>query len=123
MQSTQRQVNFLNDFDGQQGYQEVDVESCQENQEEINYVDGYQQNGFNPNYWNHPNFSYRSTNVENPQDETYPNKPQNQIYNQGTFKLRPQTLTKETINLYPNTKPHSALLPKPQKQANPLAKT
>ncbi|KAL1192833.1 hypothetical protein V5N11_003388 [Cardamine amara subsp. amara] len=42
---------------------------------EVNYVSGqgYVQNrGFNPNYRNHPNLSYRSTNVENPQDQVYP---------------------------------------------------
>ncbi|KAL1225343.1 hypothetical protein V5N11_009002 [Cardamine amara subsp. amara] len=43
--------------------------------QEVNYVSGqgYVQNrGFNPNYRNHPNLSYRSTNVENPQDQVYP---------------------------------------------------
>ncbi|KAL1218569.1 hypothetical protein V5N11_031039 [Cardamine amara subsp. amara] len=43
--------------------------------QEVNYVSGqgYVQNRvFNPNYRNHPNLSYRSTNVENPQDQVYP---------------------------------------------------
>ncbi|KAL1204105.1 hypothetical protein V5N11_026603 [Cardamine amara subsp. amara] len=43
--------------------------------QEVNYVSGqgYVQNrGFSPNYRNHPNLSYRSTNVENPEDQVYP---------------------------------------------------
>ncbi|XP_010475339.1 PREDICTED: uncharacterized protein LOC104754767 [Camelina sativa] len=79
-----RDQQAVNMCDGQTGaYQQVGVNSGFEGTEELNYVGGqgnYQNHGFNQNYRNHPNLSYRSTNVENPQDQLYP--PHNQ---QGNF--------------------------------------
>ncbi|XP_010474117.1 PREDICTED: uncharacterized protein LOC104753584 [Camelina sativa] len=79
-----RDQQAVNMCDGQTGaYQQVGVNSDFEGTEELNYVGGqgnYQNHGFNQNYRNHPNLSYRSTNVENPQDQVYP--PHNQ---QGNF--------------------------------------
>ncbi|XP_010430923.1 PREDICTED: uncharacterized protein LOC104715187 [Camelina sativa] len=66
--ATQKPVHFVNECEL---YQEG-MEACVERQEEVNYVGGQGYNKFNPNYRNHPNLSYRSTNVENPQDQTYP---------------------------------------------------
>ncbi|XP_010418610.1 PREDICTED: uncharacterized protein LOC104704179 [Camelina sativa] len=79
-----RDQQAVNMCDGQMGvYQQVGVNSGFEGTEELNYVRGkgnYQNHGFNQNYRNNPNLSYRSTNVENPQDQLYP--PHNQ---QGNF--------------------------------------
>ncbi|XP_010496827.1 PREDICTED: uncharacterized protein LOC104773854 [Camelina sativa] len=73
--ATQKPVHFVTESDVYQGYQEG-MEACVEGQEEVNYVGGQGYNKFNPNYRNHPNLSYRSTNVENPQDQSYsPQKP------------------------------------------------
>ncbi|XP_010430984.1 PREDICTED: uncharacterized protein LOC104715262 [Camelina sativa] len=78
-----RDEQAVNMCDGQTGaYQQVGVNSGFEGTEELNYVGGqgnYQSHGFN-HYRNHPYLSYRSTNVENPQDQEYP--PHNQ---QGNF--------------------------------------
>ncbi|KFK31307.1 hypothetical protein AALP_AA6G095700 [Arabis alpina] len=55
-------------------YQEFTEEGTDE-QQEVNYVNGQgfvQNKGFNQNYRNHLNLSYRSSNVENPQDQVYP---------------------------------------------------
>ncbi|KAL1200750.1 hypothetical protein V5N11_007537 [Cardamine amara subsp. amara] len=72
MQTKQRSVHFVeNDVDAV--YYQEDPE-MQEGSQEVNYVNsqGFGQNrGFNPNYRNHPNLSYRSTNVANPQDQVY----------------------------------------------------
>ncbi|XP_010518651.1 PREDICTED: uncharacterized protein LOC104793929 [Camelina sativa] len=49
----------------------------------MNYIRGqgnFQNRGFNQNFRNHPNLSYRSNNVENPQDQVYSPRPQ-----QGNF--------------------------------------
>ena len=56
-------------------HQEFSGDGSEDLQAEMNFVNGYgnYQNGwFNQNYKNHPNLSYRSTNVENPQDQVYP---------------------------------------------------
>ncbi|XP_010431304.1 PREDICTED: uncharacterized protein LOC104715609 [Camelina sativa] len=79
-----RDQQAVNMCDGQTGaYQQVGVNSGFEGTEELNYVGGqgnYQNHEFSQNYRNHPNLSYISTNVENPQDQVYP--PHNQ---QGNF--------------------------------------
>ncbi|XP_019090157.1 PREDICTED: uncharacterized protein LOC109128398 [Camelina sativa] len=79
-----RDQQAVNMCDGQTcAYQQVGVNSGFEGAEELNYVVGqgnYQNHGFNQNYRNHPNLSYRSTNAENSQDQVYP--PHNQ---QGNF--------------------------------------
>lgn len=52
--------------------------------EDVNYIQGnYKKRGFHQNYRSHPNFSYQSPNVENPQDQIYPKKPRNFA---GNFK-------------------------------------
>ncbi|XP_019093237.1 PREDICTED: uncharacterized protein LOC109129440 [Camelina sativa] len=59
---------------------------CFEGIEELNYVGGqgnYQNHGFNQNYRNHPNLSYRSTIIENPQDQVYPPHIQQGNFPQG----------------------------------------
>ncbi|XP_019089193.1 PREDICTED: uncharacterized protein LOC109127995 [Camelina sativa] len=43
----------------------------------------FQNRGFNQNFRNHPNLSYRSNNVENPQDQVYPTLPQQNNFAQG----------------------------------------
>jgi len=56
-------------------HQEFSGDGSEDLQAEMNFVNGYgnyQNRGFNQNYRNHPNLSYRSTNVENPQDQVYP---------------------------------------------------
>ena len=52
---------------------------------------GFVQNKvFNKNYRSHPNLSYRSTNVENPQDQVYPEQVVGQSQNrfQGGFQQK-----------------------------------
>jgi len=81
----QKHVHFLGD---DEMFQVQDGETLQS--EEVSYVQnqgGYNK-GFNNNKQNHPNLSYRSTNVANPQDQVYPSQQQNQPkpfvpYNQG----------------------------------------
>ncbi|KAL1188657.1 hypothetical protein V5N11_022899 [Cardamine amara subsp. amara] len=71
LQVSQKQVHFVGDNDGSLGYQDAGDESFDDTQEEMNYIGGQGQGfnkGFNPNFRNHPNFSYRNPNVENPQD-------------------------------------------------------
>ncbi|KAL1222314.1 hypothetical protein V5N11_012781 [Cardamine amara subsp. amara] len=86
-----RAVNFLenNDFDDEE-----------KQTEDINFLGGkenYQNRGFNPNFRNHPNMSYRSTNVENPGDQFYPPRSsQNQVNYQnnagyGKIGFNPQS--------------------------------
>ncbi|XP_010441888.1 PREDICTED: uncharacterized protein LOC104724997 [Camelina sativa] len=75
------------------------MEACVERQEEVNYVGGQGYNKFSPNYHNHPNLSYRNTNVANPQDQTYlpqkpsdfPSQPNYQPQPQGNYQTKPQT--------------------------------
>ncbi|XP_019087564.1 PREDICTED: uncharacterized protein LOC104728594 [Camelina sativa] len=94
----QKPVHFVTESDVYQGYQEG-VEACVERQEKVNYVGGQGYNKFNPNYRNHPNLSYRSTNVENPQDQSYPpqkppgfpSQPNYQPKPQGNYQAKPQT--------------------------------
>lgn len=107
----QKPINYLGEFNRYQlGYQEMDVgvNGIEEVQEEVHYVGnqrGFQGNNFNQNYMNHPNLSYWSTNMENPQDQVYlPQQSQGQGYqprpyfnsqqvkpqgNQGGFQARP----------------------------------
>ncbi|XP_010436713.1 PREDICTED: uncharacterized protein LOC104720520 [Camelina sativa] len=95
LSANQKQVHFVNDCEL---YQEG-MEACVEGQEEVNYVGGQGYNKFNPNYRNHPNLSYRSTNVEIPQDQTYPpqkppcfpSQPNYQPKPQGNYHAKPQT--------------------------------
>ncbi|XP_010507083.1 PREDICTED: uncharacterized protein LOC104783651 [Camelina sativa] len=96
--ANQKPVHFVNECELYQGYQEG-MEACVERQEEVNYVGGQGYNKFNPNYRNHPNLSYHSTNVENPQDQTYPpqkppgfpSQPNYQPNPQGNYQAKPQT--------------------------------
>ncbi|XP_010431083.1 PREDICTED: uncharacterized protein LOC104715368 [Camelina sativa] len=96
--ATQKPVHFVTESDVYQGYQEG-MEACVEGQEEVNYVGGQGYNKFNPNYRNHPNLSYRSTNVENPQDQSYPpqkppgfpSQPTYQPKSQGNYQAKPQS--------------------------------
>ncbi|MBV5348730.1 hypothetical protein JZU61_03615, partial [bacterium] len=79
LNGAQKEVHMVAEPDT--GYYQEPPGSYIESQEEVSYVNGqgYGQNrGFNPNYRNHPNLSYRSTNVANPQDQIYPPAPQNQ---------------------------------------------
>ncbi|KAG7592857.1 Retrotransposon gag domain [Arabidopsis thaliana x Arabidopsis arenosa] len=95
--TNQKPVHFISESDVYQGYQE-NMEGCLEGQEEVNYVGGQGYNKFNPNYRNHPNLSYRSTNVENPQDQSYPplkppgftQQPNYQPKPQGNYQPKPQ---------------------------------
>ncbi|XP_019100934.1 PREDICTED: uncharacterized protein LOC104789646 [Camelina sativa] len=68
------------------GYADFGAETYQECAEEVNYIGGqgnFQNRGFNQNFRNHPNLSYRSNNVENPQDQVYPPRPQQSNVAQG----------------------------------------
>ncbi|KAG7532294.1 F-box domain [Arabidopsis thaliana x Arabidopsis arenosa] len=61
-----------------------------DDQEEVNYIGGQGgYRGFNPNYRNHPNLSYRSNNVENPQDMVYPPRQQGNLNKPSTFANYP----------------------------------
>ncbi|KAG7559335.1 hypothetical protein ISN45_Aa05g009320 [Arabidopsis thaliana x Arabidopsis arenosa] len=71
----QRAVNCCEDSGKGPVHQEFNGDGSDDLQAELNFVNGYgnyQNRGFNQNYRNHPNLSYRSTNVENPQDQVYP---------------------------------------------------
>ncbi|CAA7030794.1 unnamed protein product [Microthlaspi erraticum] len=83
-------------------------DGTEENLEEVNYIGGnYGNRGFNPPFRAHPNLSYRSNNVENPNDQVYPNqgayqggqyqsKPQ-QVYPRGMYQVKqPFTFSQET---------------------------
>ncbi|CAA7045415.1 unnamed protein product [Microthlaspi erraticum] len=83
-------------------------DGAEENLEEVNYIGGnYGNRGFNPPFRAHPNLSYRSNNVENPNDQVYPNqgayqggqyqsKPQ-QVYPRGMYQVKqPFTFSQET---------------------------
>lgn len=62
-------MNYCDNSGDDHEYQEYVGHGSDEMQAALNYVNGqsnYQNKGFNPNYMNHPNLSYRSTNVENP---------------------------------------------------------
>ncbi|KAL1220399.1 hypothetical protein V5N11_006022 [Cardamine amara subsp. amara] len=77
LKAQKRALNFLenNEFDDEE-----------EQTEEINFLGGkgnYQNRGFNPNFRNHPNLSYRITNVENPGDQFYPPR---SSQNQGNYQ-------------------------------------
>ncbi|XP_010463442.1 PREDICTED: uncharacterized protein LOC104744123 [Camelina sativa] len=68
------------------GYADFGAETYLEGTEEMNYIGGqgnYQNRGFIQNFRNHPNLSYRSNNVENPQDKVYPPRPQQSNFAQG----------------------------------------
>ncbi|KAG7556883.1 Integrase catalytic core [Arabidopsis suecica] len=81
----QKQVHFITE---EEHYQIQEGENTQD--AEVSYVQnqgGYNK-GYNPYKPAHPNLSYRSTNVANPQDQVYPQQQQNQSkpfvpYNQG----------------------------------------
>ncbi|KAG7559386.1 Reverse transcriptase RNA-dependent DNA polymerase [Arabidopsis thaliana x Arabidopsis arenosa] len=81
----QKQVHYITE---EEHYQIQERESTQA--EEVSYLQN--QGGYNKGYTHykpaHPNLSYRSTNVANPQDQVYPQQQQNQSkpfvpYNQG----------------------------------------
>ncbi|KAG7556885.1 Retrotransposon gag domain [Arabidopsis suecica] len=83
--SQQKQVHYITE---EEHYQIQERESTQA--EEVSYLQN--QGGYNKGYNHyqhaHPNLSYRSTNVANPQDQVYPQQQQNQSkpflpYNQG----------------------------------------
>ncbi|XP_010436787.1 PREDICTED: uncharacterized protein LOC104720601 [Camelina sativa] len=68
------------------GYADFGAETNLEGTEEMNYIGGqgnFQNRGFNQNFRNHPNLSCRSNNVENPQDQIYPPRPQQSNFTQG----------------------------------------
>ncbi|KAG7536924.1 Ribonuclease H-like superfamily [Arabidopsis suecica] len=81
----QKQVHYITE---EEHYQIQEGENTQD--AEVSYVQnqgGYNK-GYNPYKPAHPNLSYRSTNVANPQDQVYPQHQQNQSkpfvpYNQG----------------------------------------
>ncbi|KAG7567991.1 Retrotransposon gag domain [Arabidopsis thaliana x Arabidopsis arenosa] len=81
----QKQVHYITE---EEHYQIQEGENTQD--VEVSYVQnqgGYNK-GYNPYKPAHPNLSYRSTNVANPQDQVYPQQQQNQSkpfvpYNQG----------------------------------------
>ncbi|KAG7578943.1 Ribonuclease H-like superfamily [Arabidopsis thaliana x Arabidopsis arenosa] len=83
--SQQKQVNYITE---EEHYQIQEGENTQA--AEVSYIQnqgGYNK-GYNPYKPAHPNLSYRSTNVANPQDQVYPQQQQNQSkpfvpYNQG----------------------------------------
>ncbi|KAL1189315.1 hypothetical protein V5N11_014318 [Cardamine amara subsp. amara] len=79
LKGNQRTVHFV-DENGEPLSQEIGEEEDVD-QLEVSYVNGQgfvQNRGFNQNYRNHPNLSYRSTNVENPKDQVYPPQSGNQ---------------------------------------------
>ncbi|KAG7578951.1 Ribonuclease H-like superfamily [Arabidopsis thaliana x Arabidopsis arenosa] len=81
----QKQVHYITE---EEHYQIQEGENTQA--AEVSYIQnqgGYNK-GYNPYTPAHPNLSYRSTNVANPQDQVYPQQQQNQSkpfvpYNQG----------------------------------------
>ncbi|KAG7559398.1 Retrotransposon gag domain [Arabidopsis thaliana x Arabidopsis arenosa] len=81
----QKQVHYITE---EEHYQIQEGENTQD--AEVSYIQnqgGYNK-GYNPYKPAHPNLSYRSTNVANPQDQIYPQQQQNQSkpfvpYNQG----------------------------------------
>ncbi|KAG7527990.1 Integrase catalytic core [Arabidopsis thaliana x Arabidopsis arenosa] len=81
----QKQVHYITE---EEHYQLQEGENTQD--AEVSYIQnqgGYNK-GYNPYKPAHPNLSYRSTNVANPQDQVYPQQQQNQSkpfvpYNQG----------------------------------------
>ncbi|KAG7559384.1 Ribonuclease H-like superfamily [Arabidopsis thaliana x Arabidopsis arenosa] len=81
----QKQVHYITE---EEHYQIQEGENTQA--AEVSYIQnqgGYNK-GYNPYKPAHPNLSYRSTNVANPQDQVYPQQQQNQSkpfvpYNQG----------------------------------------
>ncbi|KAG7599425.1 Integrase catalytic core [Arabidopsis suecica] len=83
--SQQKQVHYITK---EEHYQIQEGENTQA--AEVSYIQnqgGYNK-GYNPYKPAHPNLSYRSTNVANPQDQVYPQQQQNQSkpfvpYNQG----------------------------------------
>ncbi|XP_010462887.1 PREDICTED: uncharacterized protein LOC104743516 [Camelina sativa] len=84
LKKDQQNVNLCEEHAG--GYANFRVETYLEGTEEMNYIGGqgnYQNRGFNQNFRNHPNLSCRSNNVENPQDQVYPPRPQESNYAQG----------------------------------------
>ncbi|XP_010490352.1 PREDICTED: uncharacterized protein LOC104768120 [Camelina sativa] len=77
-------VNLCEEHAG--GYVDFGAKTYLMGTEEVNYLGGhgnFQNRGFNQNFRNHPNLSYRSTNVENPQDQIYPPRPQQNNFTQG----------------------------------------
>ncbi|CAA7014781.1 unnamed protein product [Microthlaspi erraticum] len=73
-------------------------ERGRDDQMEVNYVNGQPfvpSRGFNSNYRNHPNMSYRSTNVENPQDQVYP--PRSNQNQQSYQKSYPNSFQEKTF--------------------------
>ncbi|CAA7027437.1 unnamed protein product [Microthlaspi erraticum] len=73
-------------------------ERGRDDQMEVNYVNGQPfvpNRGFNSNYRNHPNMSYRSTNVENPQDQVYP--PRSNQNQQSYQKSYPNSFQEKTF--------------------------
>ncbi|KAG7543331.1 Retrotransposon gag domain [Arabidopsis thaliana x Arabidopsis arenosa] len=85
MLTQQKQVHYITE---EEHYQIQEGENTQA--AEVSYIQnqgGYNK-GYNPYKPAHPNLSYRSTNVANPQDQVYPQQQQNQSkpfvpYNQG----------------------------------------
>ncbi|XP_010468672.1 PREDICTED: uncharacterized protein LOC104748776 [Camelina sativa] len=80
------------------GYADFGAETYQEGKEEVNYMGGqgnFQNRGFNQNFRNHPHLSYRSNNVENPQDQ----KPQVNNFAQGYQPVAPQAAVSQESKL------------------------
>ena len=78
-----KSVNFCEDSSKGMVHQEFSGDGFEDLQAEMNFVNGYgnyQNRGFNLNSRNHPNLSYRSTNVENPQDQVYATQAGSQGY-------------------------------------------
>ncbi|KAL1194503.1 hypothetical protein V5N11_010410 [Cardamine amara subsp. amara] len=92
LRGNQKSVHFV-DENGKAPISQDFEEDDDAGMQEVSYVSGqgYVQNrGFNSSYRSHPNLSYRSTNVENPQDQIYPQQGggMNQLQqNQGFQKV------------------------------------
>ncbi|XP_024016225.1 uncharacterized protein LOC112089706 [Eutrema salsugineum] len=84
LRKNQRSVHFADEVgDAPLAQEFVDAEN--NDQMEVNFVNGqgYVQNRSFNNFRNHPNLSYRRNNVENPQDQVYP---QQGVQNQSGFQ-------------------------------------
>ncbi|CAA7031570.1 unnamed protein product [Microthlaspi erraticum] len=98
MKAQQKSVHFVDENDDSPISQEFGGEEDEDDQMEVNYVNGQafaQNRGFNSNYRNHPNMSYRSTNVENPQDQVYP--PRSNQNQQSYQKSYPNSFQEKTF--------------------------
>ncbi|XP_023634271.1 uncharacterized protein LOC111829410 [Capsella rubella] len=116
----QRMVNYCDDSGKAQAYQEFIGDGSEDFQAELNYVNNFQGNyqnkGFNQNYRSHPNLSYRSTNVENPQDQVYPAQmgSQGQQFQPKTFPSGNGNFSNKVFVPKPHVAGQSGFQQKPQ---------